>query len=247
MKKDPTLESQFNSYFDGVQAPDVTALNGAKNYIRKNKRRGVILQRLGIAAACAACLAVTVVGLVYSPLIGGIKDGFDAVLHPDHSGNQGDDAPSADGNAPTTVEYYDENGLFAAPVNVYDESNHSSLSFLKKIELAENAAVNTAESYALDGQTAFVKADICANFNGTRHDAVICVEYLQDKVCSSFKDYYDGSQNYYYGTRYLLTRTQENGEPVSKVTFENDNAKYYLYVKSSDYDAYFTYLNLILE
>lgn len=227
------MESVFDEYFENSKAPDESVLTAAKNSIKKPRTQSRVWKRILATAACAALALASIVGMVYLPsTVNGIIAGI---------GN-------SNNTANTQIEYYGTEGLEEVYVDVYADDAPSGLGFVKKLDYAKNYSVNSVDGYCSDGDLAYVKTKFTAVVNGSRHDTVIYTEYTQKySVCELFEEYYGGETSYYDGYRYLYFDTEDNGEPVKKLTFERGGVKYYVEVTSSDANAYRTWLDLIIK
>jgi len=233
MKKDEKLESVFDEYFESSKAPDESVLTAAKNSMKKAKApKSGVWKRVLVSAACAVFALLFAVGLIYLPSkVGGIIAGT----------NGGD-------TADLKIDYYSAEGLSQSQIDFYSDGAPSGIGFVKKLDLARNFSVNAVNGYSSEGELNFVEADISAVVNGSRHDAVVYAEYTQkNSACELFKEYYGGEKATYRGLNLLCFDTEENGEPVKKLTFERKDVKYYVAVASSDEYAYTVWLDLIIN
>ena len=241
MKKDNQLESAFNQYFESSKAPDESVLNAAKNSMERpaTVKTNTVLRRILVSAACALSALVSGAGLYFFPsTVGGIIAGIE------NGGNQAGSSPPS----VSVIEYYGAEGLDQRQVDIYADGAPSGLDFVKKLNCATNFSVNSVDGYSSDGGLAYVRADFSAVVNGSRHDTVIYAEYTQKySVCELFREYYGGEESYYGGYSYLWFDTEENGEPVKKLTLECGGVKYYVAVAGSDQYAYRTWLDLIIK
>lgn len=231
--KDKKLEEQFNEYFGGVELPEDIAADAVKQ-VKAQKRHSAasrIIKYCSIAAAVILCCTVTLVGLARSGIF---KQDDEA------------SAPPAVGGTPSYT-YYGDGELTYKALNPYAASGvHPSLEFLENLALYNNAYVKADECSFDGGERALIKADV-TYVDGARYDAEIYIEFT-DKRYSPVSGYAEGTQGYYRGHEYFLTQeTAENGEPVNKLYFEKDGLKYYLYVESSDSEAYLKYLYFIFK
>ncbi|MDE6373526.1 MAG: hypothetical protein K2L72_03415, partial [Clostridia bacterium] len=226
MKKDKDLERAFDEYFDAGKAPDLSVTDGAKNLIRHPKRISAPIRRALIAAACAASVFVSGAGLYFFPAtVGNIAD---VIIGDNQAGSV--QPPSV-----SVIEYYGAENLSESAIDVFADGAPAGLDFVKKLEFAKNYSVNSVNGYSADGDLAYVKAEFSAVVNAARHDAVVYAEYTEtNSVCEIFEEYYDGERSYYGGYGYLCFYTEENGEPVRKLTLERDGVKYYVSVTSTD-------------
>lgn len=239
MKKDNNLERAFDEYFEAGKAPDKSVTDGAKNLIRQRGRLSTPMRRTLIAAACAASVFVSGAGLYFFPAtVGNIADAINGFNHANKPA-----PPSV-----SVIEYYGAEGLSESAVDVFADGAPAGLDFVKKLEFATNYSVNSVNGYSSEGNLAYVKAEFSAVVNASRHDTVVYAEYTEkNSVCEIFEEYYDGKQSYYRGYGYLSFETEENGEPVKKLTLERDGVKYYVSVTSSDAYAYYVWLDLITK
>ncbi len=233
MKKDNHLESVFDEYFESSKAPDESVLTAAKNSMKKPRTQHRVLKRILVTAACAALALASVVGLYCFPsTVNNVIAGLGG------NGNQ----------AGTQINYYGAEGLDEMQIDFYADDAPSGLNFVKKLDRAKNYSVNSVDGYSSEGNLAYVKSQFTAVVNGSRHDTVVYTEYTQkNSVCELFEEYYGGAKDYYQGYSYLYFDTEENGEPVRKLTLQHGGIKYYVAVTSSDAYAYRTWLDLILN
>ncbi len=235
MKKDNGLESAFNEYFETAKAPDESVTDGAKNYIRQPKGLQPALRRAFIAAACALSACASGIGLYFAPAaMSGIIDRVN-------------DYQQAQRPSPPQINYYDGLSLTRTERDVYSEKVEG-LNFLGDINLANNCSVNSLYSYSSEDGAVYSQAALSATVNARRHETVIYAEYTDgNTACELFREYYGGESNYYRGNAYLKLQTEENGEYAVKIKTENNGIKYYLYVISSDENAYTVWLDLIFK
>ncbi|MDE7380293.1 MAG: hypothetical protein K2N14_04490 [Clostridia bacterium] len=240
MKKDNQLQDAFNEYFESSKAPNQNVLNAAKNSMESPRTVSAatpVWKRALVSAACAVSALLSGAGLYFFPsTMGGIIAGIDG-----GNKNQADTANKQ-------ISYYGAEGLEESQVDLYGDGAPSGLNFVKKIDNTKNYSVNSLDAYSADGSLAYVKADMTAVLNGSRHDTIVYAEYTEkNSVCELFEEYYGGEKAYYRGYYFLYFDTEDNGEPVKKLTVERDGVKYYLSVTSSDSFAYRAWLDLILK
>ena len=231
------MQAVFDEYFEGSYAPANNVTDAAKNSIRIKKAPSNALK--GALIAVASFLSTgAVAGAAYltTTTVGGIIDRGE----PPNGG-------SSD-SVTTEINYYDPSALSESRLDIYAVGTPKGLDFIKTLNLAENCNLNSYSAHSDKSGLAFVKAELTATVNACRHDAVIYAEYTgENSACKLFESYYSGDEQYYRGHPYLYTQTFDKGEYVSNGKLTYGGVKYYVSVKSSDKNAFYPYLDLILE
>lgn len=245
MKKDPRIESVFDSYFDGAQAPSPRVTDGAKNSINKKRSLPAPVQRALIAVASVISACASAAGLFYAPAtIGGIigsGDRNDNIFAPSQGGNSSGDSASV------ALSYYSIDTLTESPLDAYGAAPEG-MEFVKTLTLAQNCSLNSYTAYCNGENTAFVKAEFTASINAARHETVIYAEYTDENTaCEIFSEYYGGTSAYYAGYGYTYFDGEINGEYVRNMALTRSGVKYYVSVTSSDAYAYRVWLDMILK
>ena len=237
MKKDDRLEREFDAYFDGVTPPD-NATDSAKKLIEKKartKRTGIrfIPAFATVAAACG--IAVLAVNL-------GGRDSATPSTPTNPDTPPTDFSPAPD----NSFSYYTADALTTSALDVYSTDLPKGLDFVKKLELAKNAAVYDFCAYTdADGAVSLVRADVSAVVNGFRHDTTVYVEYTPERtVYEPLKTFYDGDELTAKDDT-IISYTENNGEKVCNLLTYENGVRYYISVESADSTAYRYYLSLI--
>lgn len=222
MKKDEQLEKVFDEYFEGAIPPQGAA-DDAKKLIAKRKRT----KRVWLGAASAAACAL----LVFAGALGIMLSDFRQTPNLD-----------ADGG----VVYYTDADLACERISVYEaEKLAPALSFIELFCYADNATVTECAAYSLSGGTALIRAEVSVLAFPCRQDVTVYAELEENAVYEPLKDYFGGSKLTYRDLGYTLTQTEENGETVSLVQTVYGGTKLYFSVKSSNAEAYVSYLRLL--
>ena len=230
MNKDEQLQREFDRYVDGVAPPD-NATDRAKKLIEKKARTRKAVRRFipAFAATAAVCgVAVLAGNFIWRT----VSDS---------------DAPTSPAAPDNGFSYYTTAALTSSALDVYSEDLPTELRFIQKLEFASNISVDDVCAYtAADGQLTLVRADVRAVVNGYRHDTTVYVEYTQERtVYEPLKSFYDGRELYAADTTTLMSRTENNGEPVyNLLAYEND-VRYYISVESADESAFWYYLSIL--
>lgn len=222
--KNDNLERQFNEYFNGVNLPDdITA--DAKNHVKKPFRFNGFLKFASVAASivlvCVISVAVMTSGILGTPQT---PESF--------------------------ITTYDVGNLTCVAADGYGISKlNSSLKIIQNFALADNATVNDCKTYYSDENLTLAYADVSILKGITRQDAKIYIEFTpENEVYEPLKDFTEGTKRYYYNNYYRYNfEYAENGEPVTYIYLYLNEVKYYFEVNSSDSNAYFDYLNMILK
>jgi len=224
MKKDKILEEKFEEYFDGINPP-YGLTNAAKQTAERKKRtRKGILKGL-IPAVCA--VVICAVFVVFFTNRG--------------TGDYDKPTPPA-----VTYDYYALDDLVLSEINVYSNNVPKELKFASAFAYAENSAVNSASSYALNGKRALVKTEISSVGKGRRSDATIYAEFVNE-IYEPLKDFAEGENCAYGNLNIKYSQTAEDGETVGNAYFVYGGVKYYLSVKSGDGNAVFDYIDAIVR
>lgn len=230
------MQAVFDEYFEGSYAPANSVTDAAKNSIRVKKAPSNALK--GALIAVASFLSTgAVAGAAYltTTTVGGIID-------------RGEPNGGSSDSVATEINYYDPSALSESRLDIYAVGTPKGFDFIKTLNLAENCNLNSYSAHSDKSGVAFVKAELTATVNACRHDAVIYAEYTgENSACKLFESYYSGDAQYYRGYAYLYTQTFDKGEYVSNAQLTYGGVKYYVSVKSSDKNAFYPYLDLILE
>ena len=271
--KDERLEKEFEEYFKGVNISDDITADAKKSVGAKRKIMPKIVKFASIAASIVLVFAVSLAVILKTDFnraqVNGSmsSSGHAPDKDSDNADAPGSTAPDLPGDgeasAPTPpqgdkpsgggavgFELYTDSDLVQNDANAYSVSSlNSSLKFIEKFALADNASVNTCKASYMGGKLVLVKTEVSISNGLNRDETTIYVEFTKEKlVYSKLTEYYEGKISYYYGAEYYLTRTTtENGEPEFKLHILYNGVKYYFNVHSSDQRAYQKYLDLIIK
>ncbi len=223
--KDKQLENAFGEYFDGVEkAPSSITADAKKQLNLQRKRNRVLTRAAAVAASVIAVCAGAGLIISYSA----------ANSYP----------PSSDAQ----IEYYELSALSPEVADCYSASSFNpALSFIERLAHGRNSAVNSCTAYYDgDGGLALLKAEVFYTEGLYRHDATVYAEFTDEfSVCDIFKDF-EKSVNIGYGyLSYKFYSSEDDGEYVGNAATRAGGVKFYFSVKSSNEQAYLTYLNML--
>lgn len=239
--KDKRLEQEFEEYFKGVNTPDNITGDAKKLVSPKKKIMPKFLKFASIAACFALVFAVSLTVILKTDLIKTPSDTTTDASRPN-------DVP--DNSGENIFKFYTDADLETKDVNAYSASKlNSSLKFIEKFAVADNADVAVCKAGYKDGTLALVQADASIINGLNRDETKIYVEFTEGNlIYDGLDEYYTDKKLYYRGAEYYLTqRTGENGEPEFKLHILYNGVKYYFLVQSSDRKAYQKYLSIIVN
>ena len=240
------MQAVFDEYFEGSYAPANNVTDAAKNSIRIKKAPSNALK--GALIAVASFLSTgAVAGAAYltTTTVGGIIDRGEP---PNGGSSDSVRELSVSTDRVSSIRLASASALSESRLDIYAVGTPKGFDFIKTLNLAENCNLNSYSAHSDKSGLAFVKAELTATVNACRHDAVIYAEYTgENSACKLFESYYSGDEQYYRGHPYLYTQTFDKGEYVSNGKLTYGGVKYYVSVKSSDKNAFYPYLDLILE